>query len=43
MRGSEDGYTANVFHEKCDDKGANLVVIKTTLDRIFGGFTKISW
>ena len=42
MRGSIDGFSSQVFHEKCDDKGATLTVIKAN-DRVFGGFTNLSW
>ena len=42
-RGSEDGFTAAVFHSKCDQKGPNLIKIKSEYDKIFGAFTDIDW
>ena len=42
MRGSVDGFTCNIFHEKCDNKGPTLTVVKAN-DRVFGGYTKLEW
>ena len=42
-RASEHGYTAQSFHEYCDDKGPTLIVIKSSGGWIFGGFTTKSW
>ncbi|CAG8706163.1 9543_t:CDS:2, partial [Racocetra fulgida] len=28
LRGSRDGFTPQIFHEKCDNQGPNLVVLK---------------
>ena len=42
MRGSVDGFSSQVFHEKCDIKDPTLTVIKAN-DRVFGGFTNLSW
>ena len=42
-RGSEDGFTAAVFHKKCDQKGPTLIIIKSDKGKIFGGFTDIDW
>ena len=42
-RGSRDGFNSSIFHGFCDKKGANLVVIKSEKNRIFGGFTSKSW
>lgn len=39
---SIDGYSPQVFHEKCDHY-ITLILIKTDKDMIFGGFTKVSW
>ncbi|KAJ5067901.1 pep-cterm sorting domain-containing protein [Anaeramoeba ignava] len=38
-----DGFSAEKFHEKCDNKGNTLVIIKTTDNYIFGGFTREGW
>ena len=42
-RGSEDGFTAAVFHSKCDKKGPTLVIIQSEHKKIFGGYTDIDW
>ncbi len=42
-RASEHGYTAESFHEYCDEKGPTLVVIKSSRRWIFGGYTTQSW
>jgi len=41
---TRDGFTANSFHEKCDDQGATISLIKSKdHGRIFGGYTTKSW
>ena len=40
---SNDGNEAYKFHEKCDNVGPTLTLIKANKDRIFGGFTPLSW
>ena len=40
---SECGSNWEKFHEKCDNKGPTLVLIKTTKNKIFGGFTPLDW
>ena len=42
-RASEHGYSAESFHEYCDDKGPTLVVLKSSGGWIFGGYTTQSW
>ena len=42
-RASEHGYTAQSFHECCDDKGPTLVIIKSSGGWIFGGYTTQLW
>ena len=42
-RASEHEYTAESFHEYCDDKRPTLIVIKSTGGWIFGGYTTKSW
>ena len=42
-RGTRDGSGSNVFHNKCDNKGPTLCLIKNNKDNIFGGFSSISW
>ena len=42
-RGSEHGFSAKSFHERCDNKGATLTVLKTSKGHIFGGYCTASW
>lgn len=42
MRASVDGYTAQVFHEKCNNKGATLTLAKANY-KIFGAYTNLPW
>ena len=37
------GWKAKDFHDRCNGKGATLVVVKTDKGRIFGGYTSVSW
>ena len=40
---SKDGENCQDFHKFCDNQGPTLVLIQTTTNRIFGGFTPINW
>ena len=40
---SLNGTSCKDFHNYCDNKGSSLVLIKTTKNRIFGGFTPLNW
>ena len=42
-RGSRDGWKARNFHDKCDGKGANIVIMKSKAGKIFGGYTSVGW
>ena len=42
-RASEHRYSAESFHEYCDDKGPTLIVIKSDEGWIFGGYKTQSW
>ena len=42
-RASEHDYTAESFHEYCDNKGPTLIVIKSSGGWLFGGYTTESW
>jgi hypothetical protein len=43
-RASRDGNTAEVFHAKCDNKGANIVVVKVKdSEQIVGGYNPLFW
>jgi hypothetical protein len=43
-RASRDGNTAEAFHEKCDNKGATIVVVKIKdSEQIIGGYNPFNW
>ena len=42
-RGSENGFRASEFHQKCNEKGATLIIVRSEFNKIFGGFTDIYW
>ena len=39
-RGSRDGWKNKDFHDRCDNKGATVTVIKSSKGRISGGYTQ---
>ena len=41
-RASDDGWKAEDFHEKCDDVGPTVTLVKCK-NNIFGGYTDQSW
>ena len=42
-RGSRDGTTMDIFHNKCNKKGPTICLYKNDKDNIFGGYASISW
>ena len=42
-RGSRDGTTSNIFHNKCDNKGPTIILFKNDKGNIYGGYCPISW
>ena len=40
---SLNGSSSKDFHDYCDNKGPTLTLIKTTKNKIFGGFTPLDW
>ena len=40
---SENGTSSKDFHKKCDNQGPTLTLVKTTNNKIFGGFTPLNW
>jgi len=42
-RGGMHDWTAAKFHERCDNQGATIVVMKSKAGKVFGGFTNVSW
>ena len=41
-RGSRDGFAAECFHSRCDNKGPTVTIVKSG-NNVFGGFTEQSW
>ena len=42
-RGTKDGMHCSNFHNKCDNKGETITLIKNDKGYIFGGFLSVSW
>ncbi|KAF2075714.1 hypothetical protein CYY_002956 [Polysphondylium violaceum] len=42
-RASENEFSVSSFHEKCDNKGPTITVIKTTSGDVFGGYNSQAW
>ena len=40
---SVNGSSSEDFHNYCDNKGPTLTLVKTTKNKIFGGFTPLNW
>ncbi|PFX29394.1 BTB/POZ domain-containing protein KCTD6 [Stylophora pistillata] len=41
-RASQEGFAAECFHSRCDNKGPTLTIVKSGKN-VFGGFTEQSW
>jgi len=42
-KGTKDGMTSNAFHEKCNNRGPTVTIIKSKHGKIFGGFIDQAW
>ena len=42
-RGTRDGMSAGVFHNKCNNKGPTISLFKNEKGYIFGGYASIDW
>ena len=42
-RGSRDGMSNEIFHNKCNNQGPTISLIKSEKDYIFGGYASIDW
>ena len=42
-RGTKDGSGANIFHNKCDNKGQFICLCKNEKGNIFGAYSSASW
>ena len=43
FRASRDGWDEDDFSEHCNNKGPTLILIKSSVGKVFGGFTKLPW
>ena len=43
FRGSEHNFSAQNFHNLCDNKGATISIVKSEYEQIFGLYTDINW
>jgi len=43
FRATKDGFTASAFHNKCNEKGATITLIKGKNGAIFGGYASLNW
>ena len=43
FRASRDGFCSAAFHQKCDRKGATVVLARETNGDLFGGYTDMTW
>ncbi len=42
-RATRDGFSAQAFHSKCDDKVNTITIIKNNLNYVFGGYASSAW
>jgi hypothetical protein len=42
-RGTRDGFGASDFHRLCDNKGATVVLVRSSEGWVFGGYTPLPW
>ena len=43
FRGTRDGMNNKIFHNKCDNQGPTITLIKNEKGNILGGYASISW
>ena len=41
--GKNDGFDVKTFHNKCDNKGRTIILVKNEYNTIFGGYASESW
>lgn len=42
-RGSENGFSASTFHQKCDNIPNTLTIVRTEFGKTIAGFTQYTW
>ena len=43
FRASKDGFSNDIFHERCDNQGPLLFLAQTSKDIIIGGYSSLNW
>ncbi|CAF1263987.1 unnamed protein product [Rotaria magnacalcarata] len=42
-KATRDGFDANAFHSRCNDRGPTITIIQSNNNYLFGGYTAIPW
>ncbi|CAF4312820.1 unnamed protein product, partial [Rotaria sordida] len=42
-KATRDGFDANTFHSRCNNKGPTMTIIQSNNNYLFGGYTTIPW
>ncbi|CAM4850396.1 unnamed protein product [Rotaria magnacalcarata] len=42
-KAKRDGFDANTFHSRCNNKGPTITIIQSNSNHLFGGYTAIPW
>jgi hypothetical protein len=42
-KASRDGFGANIFHNRCDNKGPTITIVQSNNNYLFGGYTSVAW
>jgi len=42
-RATEHGFGANHFHERCNNRGATVTIVRDSVGNLFGGYTSAPW
>ena len=43
FRASKDGYGSQEFHDRCDGKSPTVTIVRTSKQKVIGGFTSLKW
>jgi len=43
FKASRDGFNRKAFHDRCDNKGSTITVVKSQFNQVFGGYANTSW
>ncbi|CDW87296.1 UNKNOWN [Stylonychia lemnae] len=43
FKATDNGFTAQSFHQKCDNQGPTISFILSEHGQVFGGYTSVSW